>query len=146
MQFICTLLHTDNHGSTSSLNFYRPDALSDAQPTVSTHWSTHWLTLKFIIQLQPSVTTPISKICRRENNSAYWKQIHKESNSKHGTFIQIWFLKITQLLTYCTKLWSTVKAYFSSVRNTELTLCQNIEGLMWCLSSLLKILFVVSFL
>jgi len=31
MQIICTLLQTDNHASTSSLNFYRPDALPDAQ-------------------------------------------------------------------------------------------------------------------
>ena len=38
MQTICTSLHTDNHNNTSSLNFYRPDALSDAQPTVSKHW------------------------------------------------------------------------------------------------------------
>jgi len=29
----------DNHVITSSLNFYRPDALLDAQPTVSNHWS-----------------------------------------------------------------------------------------------------------
>ena len=35
---ICTSLQTDNHTNTSSLNFYRPDALSDAQPTVSKHW------------------------------------------------------------------------------------------------------------
>jgi len=28
---------TDNHTNTSSLNFYRPDALPDAQPTVSKH-------------------------------------------------------------------------------------------------------------
>ena len=31
------LLQTDNHTNTSSLNFYRPDALPDAQPTVSKH-------------------------------------------------------------------------------------------------------------
>jgi len=30
MQMICTSLLTDNHADTSSLNFYRPDALSDA--------------------------------------------------------------------------------------------------------------------
>ena len=35
MQIICTSLQTDNHASISSLNFYRPDALPDAQPTVS---------------------------------------------------------------------------------------------------------------
>jgi len=34
---ISTLLQTDNHTNTTSLNFYRPDALSDAQPTMSEH-------------------------------------------------------------------------------------------------------------
>jgi len=38
MQTICTSLQTDNHTNTSSLSFYRPDALPDAQPTVSKHW------------------------------------------------------------------------------------------------------------
>jgi len=33
MQTICTSLQTDNHTNTSSLNFYRPDALPGAQPT-----------------------------------------------------------------------------------------------------------------
>jgi len=37
MQMICTSLQTDNHTNTSSLNFYRPDALPDAQPAVSKH-------------------------------------------------------------------------------------------------------------
>ena len=36
-QTICTSLQTDNHTITPSLNFYRPDALPDAQPTVSKH-------------------------------------------------------------------------------------------------------------
>jgi len=35
---IRTLLQTDNHIYTPSLNFYMPDALPDAQPTVSKHW------------------------------------------------------------------------------------------------------------
>ena len=35
---ICTSLQTDNHNNIASLNFYRPDALPDAQPTVSKHW------------------------------------------------------------------------------------------------------------
>jgi len=38
MQTMCTSLQTDNHTDTSSLNFYRPDALPDSQPTVSKHW------------------------------------------------------------------------------------------------------------
>jgi len=37
MQTICTSLKTDNHTNTQSLNFYRPDALPNAQPTVSKH-------------------------------------------------------------------------------------------------------------
>jgi len=35
MQIICTSLQTHNHTSTSSLNFYGPYALPNAQPTVS---------------------------------------------------------------------------------------------------------------
>jgi len=31
MQTICTSLQTDNHTNTSSLNFYRPDALPKQQ-------------------------------------------------------------------------------------------------------------------
>jgi len=38
MQTICTSLQTDNLTSTSSLNFYRPQSLTDAQTTVSKHW------------------------------------------------------------------------------------------------------------
>jgi len=37
MQIICTLLQTDNRASTSSLSFYRLDALPAAKPTVSKH-------------------------------------------------------------------------------------------------------------
>ena len=38
MQTICSSLQTDNYASTSHLSFYRPDALSAAQPTASKHW------------------------------------------------------------------------------------------------------------
>jgi len=34
---LCTLLQIDNHASTPSLSFYRPDALPVAQPTASKH-------------------------------------------------------------------------------------------------------------
>ena len=37
IQTMCTLHQRDNHANTSSLVFYRPDALSDAKPTVSKH-------------------------------------------------------------------------------------------------------------
>jgi len=39
MQTICTSLLTDNHTNTSTHNSYGTDALPDAQPTVSKHWS-----------------------------------------------------------------------------------------------------------
>ena len=39
MQTICTSLQRDNLTNTSSLNFYRPGALPDAQPKLSEHWS-----------------------------------------------------------------------------------------------------------
>ena len=38
---------TDNHNNTSSLNFYRPDALPDARPTVSEHWRQIHIHYKF---------------------------------------------------------------------------------------------------
>jgi len=38
MQTVCTSLQTDNHTNTLSLDFYRPDALLDAEPTVLKHW------------------------------------------------------------------------------------------------------------
>ena len=37
VQIICTSLQTDNHASTSSLTFYRPNVLPAAQPTASKH-------------------------------------------------------------------------------------------------------------
>ena len=37
-QIICTTLQKDNHTSTHHSIFYGPDALPDAQPTVSKHW------------------------------------------------------------------------------------------------------------
>jgi len=40
-QTICTSLQTDNHTNTSSVNFSRPDALPDAQPTLSKHCDPH---------------------------------------------------------------------------------------------------------
>jgi len=42
MQIICTLLETDNHASTSSLNIYMLDAFPDTQPSVSKHWRQYY--------------------------------------------------------------------------------------------------------
>ena len=41
-------IQTDNHTNISSLIFYRPDALPDAQPTVSKHLR-HFKALKTLI-------------------------------------------------------------------------------------------------
>jgi len=49
MQIIYTLLQTDNHASSSSLNFYRSQTFPDTQPTVSKHEgrsSLDWSTLQ----------------------------------------------------------------------------------------------------
>jgi len=54
MQTICTSLQTDNHTSTSSLNFYRPDALTDAQgegALGSSDWINHGFCTALPVQL-----------------------------------------------------------------------------------------------
>jgi len=38
MRTVCTSFQMDNHTSTPSLNFFRPDVLPDAQPPMSKHW------------------------------------------------------------------------------------------------------------
>ena len=55
MQTICTSLQTDNDINTSHhWIFYRPDALPDAQPTVSKHWRQHccWCSIKHMKRQQ----------------------------------------------------------------------------------------------
>jgi len=69
MQAICTSLQTDSHTNTSSLNFYRPDALPDAQPAVSKHWRQFAVLLLLYIWITlvdfPVTVTPgnILRIC-----------------------------------------------------------------------------------
>ena len=69
MQTIWTSLQTDNHTNTSSLDFYRLDALRDAQPTVTMHWRntfTYFLLLLLITCLLKSVhTTRVDGPCWR---------------------------------------------------------------------------------
>jgi len=50
MLTICTLLYIN----TLSLNFYRPDVLPDAQPTVSKHVSTFLVVLKRLKKFSPT--------------------------------------------------------------------------------------------
>jgi len=59
MQTIGTLLQTDNHTNTPSLNFYRPDAIPDAQPAVSKAGSTVMTQYYWITQHRPIAMTSV---------------------------------------------------------------------------------------
>ena len=48
-------LQTDNHTNTSSLNFYKPDALPDAKLTVSVHAGSTAYNTQQILQTQYSI-------------------------------------------------------------------------------------------
>jgi len=54
MQMICTSLQIDNHTYIPSLNFYRTDALPDAQPKVSKHWRQKLSKLKMVQISKPN--------------------------------------------------------------------------------------------
>ena len=77
MQTICSLLQTDNHTNTSSLNFYRPDALRDDQSTASKHWRQnriqHWM-LWITTTITSTVTCSIGcvQLAQRLNASIVW--------------------------------------------------------------------------
>ena len=66
---IRTSLLTDNHTNTSSLNFYRPGALPDAQPTVSKQWqhqqSKHCTTITTIIVTQSKQTYFLMRVVKK---------------------------------------------------------------------------------
>ena len=53
VQTICTLLQTDSYTDAPSFNFYRPDALPDAQPAVSEHWR-HYMTFQDLADISIS--------------------------------------------------------------------------------------------
>jgi len=91
MQSICTLHQTDNHINTSSLNFYRPDALPHGQTTVSKHWrhtvlSTQWLANSCTTDNErwPPYNTPISWVYKYSNGKQYMycsPQLHTYDNN-----------------------------------------------------------------
>jgi len=62
MQTICTSLQTDNHTNTSSLNFYRPNALPDAQPTLSKHWKACQVSFREDIEIASGIMCSIAFI------------------------------------------------------------------------------------
>jgi len=68
MLTICTSLQTDNHTNTSSLNFYRPDALPDTQPTVSKHGRHIKIQIKYKLKITPRyyVTQTIMRLLSKK--------------------------------------------------------------------------------
>ena len=76
---LCTSLQTDNHANTSSLNFYRPDALADTQPTVSKHWR-HLKALKtqkYCMTIQHlGITGNQLRDFSTKKQAYYFKQLH----------------------------------------------------------------------
>jgi len=73
MQTICTSLQTDNYTNTPPLNFYRLDALPDAQPTsesysakiirtlLETNWrepANCWMPVKALLSRSAPVAVP----------------------------------------------------------------------------------------
>jgi len=77
MQTICTSLQMDNHINTSSLNFYRPDALPDAQLKAAVSFD------QFNSQKQTINTLP------ETSNSNYCEEIHLNpiASQKHILFV-----------------------------------------------------------
>ena len=61
MRTICTLLQTDSHTNTSSLNVYRLGSLPEAQPTVSKNWIHNWVGLEFNSPLKQWIWQTISQ-------------------------------------------------------------------------------------
>jgi len=102
---VCTLLQTDNHASTPSLGFYRPDALPATQPTALKHWrcsivvvskyfcNKRWSERKscceyVLINLRVTVTIYLSCTCCKQLRVLYlcvWKYvIARVCLSSHG--------------------------------------------------------------
>jgi len=79
MQANCTSLQRDNHTYTPSLNFYRLDALPDAQPTMSKHWRQQELKTKPKLQ---------QKYCQRKYRVDNVKHITKASDRRRCTYLK----------------------------------------------------------
>ena len=89
MQTICTLLQTDNHTNAPSLNFYRPDALPDAQPTVSEHWRQYIHTNIWLVNRNPQ------KILGATNTETHRRR-YICSNRPHPTIVKHKKMKYTR--------------------------------------------------
>ena len=96
---IFTSLQTDNHNNTSSHNFYRPDALPDAQPTVSKHrrqflhLKAEVKTAKKVIARQVSV---ISGDTLTQYTTGFTFSINNKTGPKTKTKVLLPETKITQ--------------------------------------------------
>jgi len=66
MQTIFTSLQADNHTNTSALNFFKPDALFGAQPTVWKHWRhfRDWLVGQLFLKMLVNTLLSFTAVCR----------------------------------------------------------------------------------
>ena len=95
MQIICILLQIDNHANTLSLDFYRSDALPDAQPTTPRHWetiatssiNTHTCTPPFNGPF--SATTRVSRYQKGETNLDFTEA--RDSEWQWHQLVPFWY-------------------------------------------------------
>jgi len=94
MQIICSSLQTDNRANTSSLKFYRPDALLDVQPTVSKHW--RQLTAVASITLwaneRTKIGTELTVLLQNEILHIFWLTLSSQFsfNQRFLLLVEVW--------------------------------------------------------
>ena len=79
---VCISLQTDNHASTSSLNFYRPNAVPDAQPTVSKHTRINDIQIVITALTQSTECHKNNPMIQARTNSSQGKCLH-QTTGKH---------------------------------------------------------------
>ena len=142
MPIICTSLQTDNNASTSSLHFYRPDAIPAAQPTVLKHWRHR---LHCNTHTQQLFYSPLSSITR----VSWYQKKHSPTHhpDHHTIFISFFHLprsiasslfKLRALQSFCTT--CIVKLTKITPQNTTTTryahtATDHLDAFVFCCSS-----------
>ena len=144
MQMICTLLHTDNHTNTSSLNFYRLDALPDAQPTVSEHWRHLYLPLLLAVFHQMVAVFSISWLSGRikyENLLSVWMMVQDFHSTLYGTTLasQKADVECEARISQALCLTVSVDELLRTVQQTSFVVSARILSVIWYCSRLMDI-------
>ena len=115
MQTICTLLQTDNHSNTSSLNFYMPDALPNAQPCQSTGGNVQCDSSK----LTHTHTQPFNSLLSRTTWVGQYQKKHSPTHTypDHRTS----FITFLHLQRYMASFLFSSKLNTKQIASTELT-------------------------